>query len=156
MNEINSNDSAIDIIAQAIDEMKKIHGSSFTIEKINLAELERLTGISRQRLRTFQAHGFKEVPHGLTGNTTTSSVMDGYTGIVDNLLKMGMTNSTVIASERLDEQGFTGSISTVNRYIHKNQNLVPAKRQIVAPQGSYLLRISAIVFSSASEFLYPR
>jgi len=156
MNEINSNDSAIDIIAQAIDEMKKIHGSSFTIEKINLAELERLTGISRQRLRTFQAHGFKEVPHGLTGNTTTSSVMDGYTGIVDNLLKMGMTNSTVIASERLDEQGFTGSISTVKRYIHKNQNLVPAKRQIVAPQGSYLLRISAIVFSSASEFLYPR
>ena len=38
-------------IAQAIEEMKAEQGDSFSLERINLAELERRTGVSRSRLR---------------------------------------------------------------------------------------------------------
>ena len=51
MNERIGNDLCIDIIAQAIDEMKELQGDSFSLENINLAELERRTDISRARLR---------------------------------------------------------------------------------------------------------
>jgi len=45
MNEYNSNDSAMDIIAQYIAEMKTAHGADFNYNKVNLAELERCTGL---------------------------------------------------------------------------------------------------------------
>ena len=38
-------------ITQALDEMKKEQGDSFDLSKVNLAELERRTGISRSKLR---------------------------------------------------------------------------------------------------------
>lgn len=34
------------IIAQALDEMKKTQGAAFSLEAVNLAELQRMTGIS--------------------------------------------------------------------------------------------------------------
>ena len=46
------------IIAQGFDELKHIHGESFDPQKVNLAELERITGISRSRLRTLKKKGF--------------------------------------------------------------------------------------------------
>lgn len=52
------------IIAQAIEEMEVETGFSIPLENINLAELERRTGLSRSKLRTLQAKGFKEQPHG--------------------------------------------------------------------------------------------
>ena len=64
----NSNDSAMEIIAQVLEEMKTAMGSDFSLDKVNLAELERRTGLSRQRLRTLKKHDFKEVPHGSAGN----------------------------------------------------------------------------------------
>ena len=42
------------IIAQGFDELKHIHGESFDPQKVNLAELERITGLSRSRLRTLK------------------------------------------------------------------------------------------------------
>ncbi len=36
-------------IAQAIEEMKAEQGDSFSLERINLAELERRTGVSRSK-----------------------------------------------------------------------------------------------------------
>ena len=45
-NEINCNDS-IAIITQILDGMQKEQGKRFNIEKVNLAELERKTGINR-------------------------------------------------------------------------------------------------------------
>ena len=50
----NSNDSAMDIIAQVLEEMKVSQGNDFSYANINLAELERLTGLSRQHLRTLK------------------------------------------------------------------------------------------------------
>ncbi|MBR6478610.1 MAG: hypothetical protein IKS85_09215 [Lachnospiraceae bacterium] len=38
--------------------MKAQKGKNFSLQKVNLAELERLTGISRQRLRTLKKNGF--------------------------------------------------------------------------------------------------
>ena len=65
MNAQNSNDFAMDIIAHYLAEMKSVQGKDFSYANVNLAELERLTGLSRQRLRTLQKHKFKEVPHAL-------------------------------------------------------------------------------------------
>ena len=45
-------------ISQAIDEMKKEQGDSLDLSKINLAELERRTGISRSKLRRLKRNGF--------------------------------------------------------------------------------------------------
>ena len=135
MNEIISNDLSLTILAQVLDEMKAQKGKNFSFQNVNLSELERLTGISRQRLRTLKKNGFVAVPHGRTGRKEPHSVLDGYTSVLDNLLKQGVTNS-VVCLERLKECGFTGSLSTVKRYIASHKSLVPARRQLVAPQGS--------------------
>ena len=55
--------------------------------------------------------------------------------MMDAMLKAGNTNSSVCFS-RLQQEGFTGSLATVKRYIDANRHLIPAKRQLVAPQGS--------------------
>jgi transposase len=47
----------------------------------------------------------------------------------------GVTNSSVIY-DRLKELGFQGGLTIVKGYISSHKNLVPAKRQIVAPQGN--------------------
>ena len=135
MNAYNSNDSAIDIIAQVLAEMKSDQGKDFSYANVNLAELERLSGLSRQRLRTLQKHDFKDLPHGNTGKTASCSVLDGYTEMLDDFLKRGITNSAV-CFERLQEAGYPGSRSTIKRYIQKHKDLVPAKRHAVAPQGN--------------------
>ena len=56
MNKNNGNDLYIEIIAQAIEEMKEVQGESFSLENVNLAELERRTGITRARLRRMKAN----------------------------------------------------------------------------------------------------
>lgn len=134
MKDLTCNDSVLSILAQVIDEMKSQQGDNFSIEKINLAELQRRTGISRQRLRTLKKNGFQVIPV-QRKPSVKSSVIDGYSAVVDNLLKQGVTNSSV-CFDRISEFGYTGSISTVKRYIKAHSNLVPAKRQLVAPQGS--------------------
>ena len=122
-------------LTQAIDLLKSRQGKNFKTEDVNLAELERLTGITRARLRRLKKHGFKEVPHGSAGKKLSITVLSGYTGIIDNLLKQGVTNSEV-CFEQLKNVGYKGGISTVKNYIAAHRNLVPAKRQLVFPQGN--------------------
>ena len=50
----------VPIIAQAIEEMKAEWGDTFSLEQINLAELERRTGISRGKLRRLKKNGFQD------------------------------------------------------------------------------------------------
>ena len=85
MNKHNGNDLYIEIIAQAIEEMKEVQGESFSLENVNLAELERRTGITRARLRRMKANGFKSVPHGLTGKKADATVLNGYTSNLDGV-----------------------------------------------------------------------
>lgn len=134
MKEIKSND-LIDIISQAIEEMKSEQGNNFSPERINLAELERRTGISRAKLRRLQQNGFTLVPHALKGRKSNRTILTGYTAILDDLLRKGITNS-VVCLERLRAVGFPGGLTTVKTYIAANKHLVPAKRQLVAPQGN--------------------
>ena len=60
MKENMSNGSA-NSITQAIAEMKAEQRESFSLEKINLAELERRSGISRGKLRRLKQNGFKDI-----------------------------------------------------------------------------------------------
>ena len=71
----NNNDST-EIIAQVLNEMKEELGDKFDINKINLAEVSRRTGISRAKLRLIQKNGFVIKPHGLTGRH--SAVQKGH------------------------------------------------------------------------------
>ena len=124
----------VPIIAQAIAEMEETHGEFKSIDEINLAELSRRTGLSRAKLRRLKANGFCEVPHGLTGQQRPQ-ILDGYSAVLDSMIRNGVSNSAVCL-ERLREMGFTGSRSTVKRYIAAHKHLLPAKRQQVAPQGN--------------------
>ena len=134
MKDIKSN-GLENIISQAIEEMKSEQGNNFSLEKVNLAELERRTGVSRARLRRLKANNFNQMPHGLVGQKQKNTVLSGYSAYLDKLLCQGVTNSAVCL-ERLQAIGFEGSLSTVKRYIQAHKHLVPAKRQLVAPQGS--------------------
>ena len=124
-----------DIISQAIEEMKSEQGNNFSLERINLAELGRRTGVSRARLRRLKANNFNQKAHGLVGQKRQTTVLSGYSAYLDKLLRQGITNSAVCL-ERLQVIGFEGSLSTVKRYIKANKHLVPAKRQLAAPQGN--------------------
>ena len=122
-------------ITQAIEDMKAKAGDSFSLEKLNLSELERRCGISRMRLRRLKKNNFEFKPHGNTGKSSPRRSMTGYTGILDSLLKDGITNS-VVCLERLQAAGFPGGISAVKDYITAHKDLVPAKRHLVEPQGN--------------------
>jgi len=123
------------IITHALHEMKEEAGDSFDLQKVNLAELGRRTGISRKRLRNLQDHDFVVLPHGLIGRKKDNTVLSGFTGIIDDLLSKGVTNSSSI-KDRLDEAGYKGSLTQIKDYITAHKDLVPAKRQTVAPQGN--------------------
>ncbi|HCG58924.1 MAG TPA: IS21 family transposase [Lachnospiraceae bacterium] len=134
MNSNNGND-LYTIIAQAISEMEADQGKSLSADEINLAELQRRTGITRARLRRLKSNNFKPMPHGRTGQHAEITVLSGFTGALDNLLRQGVTNS-VVCLERLQDLGYSGGKSQVKEYISKHKDLVPAKRQIVDPQGN--------------------
>ena len=122
-------------ITHALQEMEQELGDRFDIKKINLAELGRMTGISRKRLRSIQKNGFIVKPHALKGTTKEKTVLSGFTSIIDSQLKKGVTNSVVI-KEFLDGMGYSGGQTQVKEYISSHLDLVPAARQIVAPQGN--------------------
>ena len=63
------------IITQAINEIKQEQGENFNLAKINLAELERRTGLSRSRLRHLKENNFIVTPHGRTGQKSTATVL---------------------------------------------------------------------------------
>ena len=135
MKNINGNDSCITIITQAISEMEAEQGKSLSADKINLAELQRRTGITRSRLRRLQSNNFKPLPHGRTGQHAEITVLSGFTGVLDKLLKQSVTNSSVCL-ERLQEMGYTGGQTQIKEYISKHRDLIPAKRQIIDPQSN--------------------
>lgn len=137
------NNDLTEIIAQALNEMKSDLGDKFDLEKVNLAELERRTGISRGKLRRLKDNDFVDKPHGRTGRKAASTVLTGYTGILDALISKGVTNSSV-CFDRLKENGYTGGLTSIKDYIAAHKHLIPAKRLIVAPQGNRGRRYSSV------------
>ena len=134
MNDTSSNDLS-QMVAQAMEEIKSEQGPGFSVERINLAELGRRTGISRARLRRLKANGFKDLPHGMTGRANRQTVLTGFESVLDDFLRKGIRNSSVCL-DALREMGFTGSQTTVRDYLRRHLDLMPAKRQAVEPQGN--------------------
>lgn len=77
---------------------------------------------------------YRYISHALKGRKADTTIISGYTGVIDDLLRKSVVNSEVIL-DRIQEQGYTGSLTTVKRYISAHKDLVPPKRQAVAPQG---------------------
>ena len=123
------------IITQALADMKKELGDKFSLEDVNLADLERRTNISRAKLRKLKENGFVEKPHGNLGRKSQITVLTGYTGVIDSLLKESVTNSEVIY-DRITSLGYTGGKTSIKEYISEHKHLVPAKRATVDPQGN--------------------
>lgn len=134
MNEENRNDLQ-EILTHVLNELKDELGVQFNIDKINLAELERRTGISRGRLRGLKANNFIVKPHGLCGRTSNNNVIDCYSGLLNDLLSKGVSNASV-CYERIREHGYSGSKSAVKNYVKNHRHLIPARRQLVSPQGN--------------------
>lgn len=134
MKETNGNGSLLSI-QQAIEKMKSEQGDSFSLDSVNLAEMERLTGVSRGRLRRLKKNGFMEQPRTTKGKTHSGTKLSGYTGLIDALMRQGVKNSRVIL-ERLYSAGFEGGATIVKEYIFAHKDLLPAKRQLIAPQGN--------------------
>ena len=78
-----------EIIDKALEEMRAENGGSLDLETLNLAEFSRRTGLTRSRARTIKANGFKALPHGRTGAKAASTVLDGHTDKLDELLRSG-------------------------------------------------------------------
>ena len=93
MNEINNSNDLQSIITQAIEELKSEQADRFDIKKINLAELERRTGLTRAQLRRLKKNNFKVTPHALTGRKADTTIISAYSGVIDGLLKEGVSNS---------------------------------------------------------------
>lgn len=127
-------DDLQEIIDAALREMAAEEGDGFDPQTCNLAEFCRRTGLTRSRARTVRAHGFRALPHGNSGRRAATGVLAGHTGLVDDLLRKGVTNSQVIF-ERLLGQGYAGGLTTVKTCIAAHRDLVPAKRRQAAPQG---------------------
>ena len=92
-------------LTQALQDIKKETGEDFSLETVNLAELQRRTGISRAKLRRLKANNFKEVPHGLTGRKASKTVISGYESVINDQLRQGGTNSVNIY-DKLKEVGY--------------------------------------------------
>lgn len=122
-------------IAHFLKDMKKEQGDSFSLKNINLSEMERRTGISRKRLRLIKKHGFKVLPNGNRNRRRKHTVLSGYTGIIDDYLRRGVRNSHTI-TDIIQDNGYSGSRSQVKRYIASHLYLMPAKREVVSPQGN--------------------
>ena len=81
-----------------------------------------------------KANCFCETAYGLVGVKRDRN-LDGYSAVLEHLLRDGVSNSAVCL-EQLQEIGFTGSCSTVKRYIAAHKHLIPAKQQQVVPGGT--------------------
>ena len=120
-----------EIIDNALEDIRQESGPDFDIAKINLADFQRRTGLTRSRARKIQRDGFKVLPHGRSGQKASSTVLSGFTGLLDDLLRKGVTNSEVCYMN-LKEAGYTGGLTTVKNYIRDHGELVPPKRKLVA------------------------
>ena len=73
MNEQIDNSSPLSL-SQALELTKSREGENFSKEKVNLAELQRLTGIKRGKLRRLKKNRFEEKPNGNKERTAAGNV----------------------------------------------------------------------------------
>ncbi|WP_432718921.1 IS21 family transposase [Pectinatus frisingensis] len=123
------------IVSQALNEMKAEQGDDFRLETVNLAELQRRTGISRSKLRRLKKNIFISTEHGHKLKKAKKTILSGYMAELDYLLMQGIKNSSV-CMQRLQKSGYAGGLTTIKQYIAQHKALLPAKRQQIASQGN--------------------
>ncbi len=112
--------------------MKAKDGDKFDLQKVNLSELVRRTGIPRKKLRRLKENNFVFKPHGNTGRKAEVTVMSGYTGVVDDLLESKKCreqwHSYIDSLKRYDD-----IIDSLNRYeksARKETEIAKTREQI--------------------------
>lgn len=75
MNEETNDNDLQEIITQYLQDLKKQLGENYDSSKVNLVEMERITGISRGKLRKIKKDGFVVKPHGNAGKKAASTVL---------------------------------------------------------------------------------
>lgn len=133
---MNKTEDMLESIIPAFERMKEEGKAFFRLGKPNFAELSRRTGITARILRRmYDGKGFVMIEHGNTGHIREHAIKGEAENLIKKLLSDGVTNSVVICT-RLEEIGYTGSLSSVKSYISSHQDLIPPKRLIVeAPIG---------------------
>ena len=121
------------IIDTALENMGFSLEKGFNPKAVNLSEFCRQTGFTRSKARTLQKKGFKAGPHGNTGRKADNTIIAPYADALNNLLRAGVTNSSV-CMERIQENGYTGGLTTVKTYIAAHLHLVPADRRLRKPE----------------------
>lgn len=116
-----SNEKLQEILTQAVEQVKKRNG------KIVLTEIAKLTPFTVRQLGRLRDNGFVLKPHGNKGKRKTGTKLSDCSDLLDNLLRSGVTNSSVVL-ERLREQGYSGGLTIVKDYIAGHRDLVPAPR----------------------------
>ncbi len=121
-------------IAQALESLKNKFKEEFDIKKVTVAEMQRLTSLTRGVLRELKKKDFKVTQHGNTGKRRENTILKPYETEFNNWLSEGITNSD-ICFRRLIEKGYKGSLSSVKNYISSHKYLVPTPRKIaIVPQ----------------------
>lgn len=135
------------VVAKAIEQMMAEQGDKFSLEKVNLAELKRRTGISRARLRRMKEHGFEDTEHAAKGRKASTTLLSGYTGILDGLLKNGVTNSAVCLS-RLRANGYSNLVlvtTDVHRLLHATKpETIRAYMDMLKPDKKQMAKINRL------------
>ena len=133
--DLNERNDLQEIIDKALAEMGFGPGGAPDPSEINVSEFARRAGLTRSKARTIKAKGFRATAHGRCGQKAKRTVMTGHEEVADDLLRRGVTNSSVVY-DRLRDDGYEGGLSAVKDYIRAHRDLVPPKRKAAAPQGS--------------------
>lgn len=105
-------------------------------QDINLAEFSKRTGLSGARARKLQWDDFIVEPHGNSGKTHELTALSSFTGVIDELLHKGVTNSSA-CFDRLQEKGYTGGATATKNHMREHADLILAKRKLaMGPQGN--------------------
>ena len=130
---------AIRIIEEAYEAMKEEGSSSYREGKPNIAELSRRTGLSRKVIQRLVSNGLEAKPHGNSGEKGYRAFDARQEELAEALMRSGVSNSAVILS-RLKEIGYTGSGSTVKRYIRNHKDILPSQRELHAQKDRKIRR----------------
>lgn len=131
---INGRNDLREIMDKALEEMRAEAGGCLELDKASLAEFCGRTGLTRSRAGTLEERGFGAGPHGRCGTRAEVTVTTGRTDVADDLPRGGVRNSSVMF-DRLGGDGCGGGMSTVRGHIKAHPYLVPARREVVEPQG---------------------
>ena len=131
----NENGGLQQIIDKALADMGHDRASGgFDPGAVNLAEFQRLTGLSRSRAGTLRKKGFSCV-HGRTGSRAETTVLTGFEDELDGLIRSGATNSSA-CFDRIRAKGYPGGPARVKEYIAARSHLAPPARRAAPSRGT--------------------